>query len=78
VSFDYRGRCALCGTRLRGIWSTVARINRRSLRTTGGILFVDRRCYECGFETNSRESQWALSVESLAAIAAYRERKWAS
>lgn len=76
LNFDYRGTCSLCGVRLRGCWVTGARINRRSLRTTGGLMAVDWRCHECGFETYSAGSVWALDPESADAVATYRARRW--
>jgi hypothetical protein len=80
VTMKYRGTCAQCGVRLRGIYVASVRVNKASLRTTrGGLMAVDRTCFECGAPNYDGGGTWALDAESQAKVAAARERKgWAS
>lgn len=81
IHLDYRVPCALCGTRLRGIAHYPARVNKQSIRTTGtGLIFTDHRCYECGHPHDSGLTSpdlWAMTAETVAEVAAYRERRFA-
>lgn len=73
--------CALCGYGLTCLIMDTFRVNRRSLRksSTGpAIIWVDRRCPECGTRNDSRpSSEWyRVTPDSAVQVTAYRERKW--
>lgn len=76
ITLKFRGTCSLCGCRLRGIYMASVRVNKHSLRTTStGLWFLERRCPECGFETDSARHIWALDAESAQKVAAARRKR---
>lgn len=80
VLFLQHHPCPMCGYRNVGILSTSVRVNKRSLRTTGGGLGMDpRRCRECGFPMGSPVGRrMVLDAKDAAKVAAARARRWAA
>lgn len=78
LTFDLRGTCSLCGSRIRGVGVVGVRVNRRSITATRdrGLFWTEPRCHECGWETHSVPQVLGLTTESLEKVAAVRARRW--
>lgn len=82
VSLEARVRCIPCGYGLRHIWTGTARINKRSLRFSGGIGAMDRACPECGTANPAAGltavplSAYRLTADAAEQVQAYRLARW--
>lgn len=80
VTLLLRFTCHMCGCGLRGHRFSNARVNKKSLRTTGtDLVLINRSCPECGADPSSPYSSFAyrasLDPESAERVKAYRQRK---
>lgn len=81
VAMQGRAPCLICGYRLRFVYTAATeRIGKRSLRVRAGLGAGEFwRCPECGSHTGLsplRFDQLRLDPPSVAAVNAYRLRRW--
>lgn len=81
VAFETRVTCLLCGYRMRCLWMDYVRVNKRSMRKTGGgpaITWIERRCTECRWPspTSMPVTRYVPTPVDAAKIRAYRLRRW--
>ena len=83
VGLETRVSCPACGHKIRFFAVATVRVNKRSLRTIGGVtlgVFEDWKCPSCR-EVIPRDGAldrelYRLSDEDAVKVAAYRKRKW--
>jgi hypothetical protein len=81
VTLEARTPCLLCGCRMKSWSFPSARVNRRSIRITGPSITCGplRDCPECGTPSaDMLHTRYRLDPESVAAVEAYRARRWPS
>lgn len=80
ITMEARTPCLLCGYRHRVIRTGPFRVNKRSLRSLGGLVSVGTHfCPECGTRNAGQlipVSPYRLLPDDASKVTAYRQRKW--